>query len=433
MPILIQSTQMAVSEKNHVSAVYAKNKLKELEISRSQYQVGNIYIGELETLLPNINAAFVKLQKLEKNGFIQLKSVLPVRLTQKNPTQTFEIKTNLIVQVVKEPTGAKGPTLTTNLAIIGDYLILLPFGEGIHISNKVHEQKEKHALKALFTLIKPLSFGLLITKEAYKMTEQELLAEFFTLKKYWSNICNKLKKSSTTTLLTKKPDFIRKSIKHFYDKTTTKISIDTNRGVWKIYNLLITGIDKRRPDKLLLEYYDKNISLIKNFYLDGTIYSTLQPRVNLTAGGYIIIEKTEALTAIDVNSGSFSQTTTSRASLLWVNCEAATEIGRQLKLRNLGGIIVVDFIDMDYQRDQMTLLNHFNNVLKKDAADPKIIQLSEIGLVELTRRRQGQNIYDLFGNNCTKCNGLGQSFKFTDVRTAFNIQCVETRPIYCER
>ena len=147
-------------------------------------------------------------------------------------------------------------------------------------------------------------------------------------------------------------------------------------------------------------------------------------------GGHIIIEKTEALTAIDINSGSFNQLTNSRATLLWINCEAATEIARQLKLRNLGGIIVVDFIDMIYQRDQMTLLNHFNHILKKDAGNPKIIQLSEIGLVELTRKRQGQNIYDIFGHTCSRCSGLGQFFNFATVNKTEKLTSLETGSIF---
>jgi ribonuclease E len=433
MSISIQSNQIVISEKNQLAAVYNKKKLKELDISRSQYQIGSIYVGEVESLLPNINAAFIKLAKLEKNGFIQLNSLLPKKLKQKTRKQIHNFKTNrhILVQVVKEPTGTKGPSLTTNIGILGKYLIFLPFGEGVSISKKIPRQKEKQALKALVTLLKPLSTGLLIKKEAYKISDSKLLTELRTLKEKWSKICARLEQSSSPTLLTDKTNFIRKVIKKFYSITTTKISIDTNLGVWRMYAILTSKIDKRKPAKLLLEYYDKKISLVKTFYLDRTIHATLQPRINLITGGYIIIEKTEALTAIDINSGSFSHTATSRASLLWVNCEAAIEIGRQLKIRNIGGIIVVDFIDMDYQKDQMTLLNHFNNVLKKDTGNPKIIQLSEIGLVELTRKRQGQNIYDVFGHTCSRCNGLGQYFHFYNVKKNKNVFCLETASIYC--
>jgi ribonuclease E len=433
MPIPIQSSQIIISEKNQLAAIYKKKNLKEIRISRSQHEIGNIYVGDLKRLLPNIDAAFINLNKLEKNGFIQLHSLLPTKLKQKSRTHSFDLKTNILVQVVKEPTGTKGPSLTTNVGISGRYLIFLPFGEGVSFSKKLHGQKEKQALKALFTLLKPLSTGLLIKKEAYKISEPYLLNDLLTLKKKWGKVCTKLEKSSAPTLLTDKTNFIRKIIRNFYSTTTTKIAIDTKIGIWKIYKILTNGVDKRRTKNILLEYYDGKISLVKNCYLDRAIYSALQPRVNLVTGGYLIIEKTEALTAIDINSGSFKHITTSKASLLWINCEAALEIGRQLKLRNIGGIVVVDFIDMNCQRDQMTLLNHFNNILKKDAGNPRIIQLSEIGLVELTRKRRGQNIYDIFGHTCSRCNGLGHSFHFSNCKKNNNIFCLETASLYCAK
>jgi ribonuclease E len=141
--------------------------------------------------------------------------------------------------------------------------------------------------------------------------------------------------------------------------------------------------------------------------VNAAVREALKPRVDLPSGGYIIIEPTEALTVIDVNSGSFTRSATARETVLWTNSEAATEIARQLRLRNIGGVIVVDFIDMDSSKDQLKLLEHFNKALKADKARPQIAQLSALGLVELTRKRQGQNIYELFGQTCSHCGGLG--------------------------
>jgi ribonuclease E len=425
----IQSNQIVISEENQLAALYKKKTLIELNISRSQYLIGNIYVGELKSVLPNINAAFINLNNLGKNGFIHLHRLLPKKLKQE--TRNVNSKTFILVQIAKEPTGTKGPSLTTNIGILGKYLVFLPFGEGVNLSRKLQGQKEKQALKALFTLVKPLSTGLLIRKEACKVSEEELLTDLRNLKEQWSKICTTLENSATPTLLTHRKNFVQKVIRTFYNVTTTKIAIDNKIGIWKIYKILTSRIETRRPPKLLLEYYDEKISLVKNCYLDREIYATLQPRVNLINGGYIIIEKTEALTAIDINSGSFSHVTNPRTSLLWINCEAALEIGRQLKLRNIGGIIVVDFIDMNCQRDQIALLDHFSSVLKKDTGSPKIIQLSEIGLIELTRKREGQNIYDVFGHTCSRCNGLGQSFRFSNSKSSDTLFCLETASIYC--
>lgn len=429
--MIIQSTHLIVSEQNQLSAIYAKKKLKELDISHSQYKTGNIYMGQLESLVPNINAAFIRLDKNEKNGFIQLDNLLANKTKKKFQSryENLPIKSYILVQISKEPTGTKGPTLSSNIGIIGKYIILLPFGENINVSKKLTNYKEKQALKALFTLLKPTSIGILIKKEAAKISEIELVKDFMLIKKTWTNICRKIKRTSAPQGLTNKPDFVIKTLTNFYTNRTTKISIDTHKGAWKIYKFLTKIQSPIREDKLILEYYTDKLSLIKNLGLDITIYSTLQPRINLVTGGHIIIEKTEALTAIDINSGSFNQLTNSRAALLWINCEAATEIARQLKLRNLGGIIVIDFIDMVYQKDQMTLLNHFNYLLKKDLGNPKIIQLSEIGLVELTRRRQGQNIYDIFGQTCSRCSGLGQTFNFTTINNINKLISLETSPI----
>ncbi|NER04198.1 MAG: ribonuclease E/G, partial [Okeania sp. SIO3C4] len=148
-------------------------------------------------------------------------------------------------------------------------------------------------------------------------------------------------------------------------------------------------------------------SILEYFRVNAAIREALRPRVDLPSGGYIIIQPTEALTVIDVNSGSFTRSATARETVLWTNCEAATEIARQLRLRNIAGVIIVDFIDMDSRRDQLQVLEHFNQVLKADKARPQIAQLSELGLVELTRKRQGQNVYELFGHTCPSCNGLG--------------------------
>ncbi|MGD1920504.1 MAG: ribonuclease E/G, partial [Pleurocapsa sp.] len=148
--------------------------------------------------------------------------------------------------------------------------------------------------------------------------------------------------------------------------------------------------------------------ILDYYRVNAAIREALKPRVELPSGGYIIIEPTEALTVIDVNSGSFTRSATARETVLWTNTEAATEIARQLRLRNIGGVIVVDFIDMDSHRDKIKLLEHFNKALKGDKARPQIAQLSELGLVELTRKRQGKNVYELFGQTCHTCGGLGQ-------------------------
>ena len=161
------------------------------------------------------------------------------------------------------------------------------------------------------------------------------------------------------------------------------------------------------PLGVLVDQHRERGSILEYFRVNAAIREAMKPRVDLPSGGYIIIEKTEALTVIDVNSGSFTRSATARETVLWTNCESATEIARQLRLRNIAGVIVVDFIDMESRRDKLQVLEHFNNAMRSDKAKPQIAQLTELGLVELTRKRQGKNIYELFGVPCPACSGIG--------------------------
>lgn len=405
--MLIHSTKLIVSEKNQLAAFYQNDVLEDLHISHSKYQMGSIYVGKVERLVPNINAAFIRLDKSEKKGFIQLGTQPKLNPKTSKPI-SIEKENKILVQIVKEPTRTKGPSVTTNIGIIGQYLILLPFGKGIRLSKNLGNVKEKLHLKALLHLLKPLSMGLLVRKEAYQQNDSNLIEEFVRLKKKWVVLKCQSKKALNPYLVAENTYFIKKAVRSFYTQKLTRIIVDSRLGAWKVYKALLEGKQSSPVPKVEVIYYKSPyVSLIKHFHLDSTFHSLLQPRINLRHGGSIVIEKTEALTAIDINTGSFKLLTNSKATLLWINCEAATEIARQLKLRNIGGIIVIDFIDMKSQKDQMILLNHLSQVLKPDRGKPKIIQLSEIGLIELTRKREGQNIYDIFGKTCESCNGIG--------------------------
>nr|BDA97858.1 ribonuclease E [Chroomonas collegionis] len=411
----IKCNQLVISEKTQLAALYNENKLIELKTYYSKYQIGDIYLGKLDNSLYNINAAFIKLHSIEKNGFIQLNNLIPTKLNQHLNIKYEQLKFNelVLVQIIKEPSGTKGPSLTTNLGLIGDYLILLPFGEGVSISKKIYPTNEKQYLKAFIQLLKPMGIGILVKKEASEIQEELLKKDFVILLNKWYEIQSKVRKTFEPALLSTKVDFVEDTVKTFYNTNVTKISIDSLLGSWKVYNQLITWGETKKNKDIKIEYYYNFPALLTKFHLDLTIYSLLQAQLSLTNGGSIVIEKTEALTSIDINSSSFNHLLNSRTTLLWINCEAASEIARQLKLRNIGGIVVIDFIDMRYQKDQMTLLNHFNKILSKDKGYPKIIQLSEIGLIELTRKREGQNVYDVFSSKCSKCNGLGHHVRFS--------------------
>ena len=208
-------------------------------------------------------------------------------------------------------------------------------------------------------------------------------------------------------LLNRDDDFIQRVLRDVYSADVNRIVTDSHTGLKRVKQHLTNWSGGRMPQRVLVDHHRERGSLLEYFRVNAAIREALKPRVDLPSGGYIIIEPTEALTVIDVNSGSFTRSATSRETVLWTNCEAAEEIARQLRLRNLAGVIIVDFIDMDSRRDQLQVLENFNKALRSDKSRPQISQLSELGLVELTRKRQGQNLYELFGKSCPTCGGLG--------------------------
>jgi ribonuclease E len=222
-------------------------------------------------------------------------------------------------------------------------------------------------------------------------------------------------------LLNRDDDFIQRVLRDMYSNDVNRIVVDSSEGVKRVKKQLLYWSGGRTPEGVLIDEHREYQPILEFFRVNAAIKEALNPRVDLPSGGYVIIEPTEALTVIDVNSGSFTRSATSRETVLWTNCEAATEIARQLRLRNIGGVIVIDFIDMDSRRDQLKLLEHFDRVLKTDKARPQVAQLSELGLLELTRKRQGKNLYELFGETCPHCSGLGHLVKLPGIASSLSL------------
>ncbi len=400
------SQQIIIAEQARIAALLTDDRVDELIVAQGQYQIGDIFLGTVENVLPGIDAAFINIGESEKNGFIHVSDLGPLRLKKGilGITELLEPKQKVLVQVIKEPTGSKGPRLTGSISIPGKYLILQPYGQGINISRKINTETERNRLKALGVLMKPPSTGLLFRTESENIKEELLIEDLETLIQQWETTLKVSETSNPPNLIKRDDDFSLKILRDHIESSTKKIIIDSKFSVERAKDFL-----KNYESSVNIEFHDNNLNqhILENYEIKKTIQKALQPRVELPSGGYIIIEPTEALTVIDVNSGSFTRSANSRQTVLWTNCEAAVEISRQMKLRNIGGVIVVDFIDMESRRDQFQLLEHFTSAIKDDSARPQIAQLTELGLVELTRKRQGQNIYELFGKKCTTCSGTG--------------------------
>ncbi len=396
--------QIVIAEQMRIAALLTDERIDELIVAQGSYQIGDIFLGTIENVLPGIDAAFVNIGESEKNGFIHVNDLGPLRLKKATAgiTELLEPKQKVLVQVMKEPTGSKGPRLTGNIALPGRYLVLQPYGQGVNISRRISTESERNRLRALGVLVKPPSSGLLIRTEAEDIAEEFLIDDLENLFKQWELIQQASESCTPPILLNRDEDFIHKILRDNIGQNVKQIIVDKAEAIGRIKSFI--GKDNK---EITIELHNDTQNILEKYRVISTINDALKPRVELPSGGYIIIEPTEALTVIDVNSGSFTRSSNSRETVLWTNCEAAIEIARQLKLRNIGGVIIVDFIDMDTRRDQLQLLEHFTSAINGDSARPQIASLTELGLVELTRKRQGQNIYELFGKTTPNTEGQG--------------------------
>nr|YP_009257446.1 ribonuclease E [Coeloseira compressa]ANH09529.1 ribonuclease E [Coeloseira compressa] len=393
--------KIIISHFNNIAAILYGNKTQEIIVINQQYQINDIYIGVVQKIFSSINAAFIKLGKYGKSGFIHINDIKPLKKRRNghNISEILAINQMVLVQVIKEPTLHKGPRLTTNVNLIGKYLILMPFCNTINISQKIYDENERIYLHSLAILIKPMAMGLVIKSSAQGIKEQELSQDLQELKKQWDFIEKIASITKLPKLIYKDEDIIKKVIRDNYNKNIKKIIIDSKHGINQLYYHLekysvnYSNINKK------LQLYKKPACILHKFQIRESIIKALKPKVQLESGGHLIIETNEAFTVIDVNSGSFNKPNNSKDAILKTNCYAALEIAYQLKIRNINGVIVIDFIDMKSQKDQLQLLEYFNQLLKLDHAKPQIVQLSELGLVELTRRRRGQSLHEAFHCN----------------------------------
>ncbi|MCG9891844.1 MAG: Rne/Rng family ribonuclease [Thermosynechococcaceae cyanobacterium MS004] len=401
--------QIIIAEQHRIAAVFSEDQIQELVVATGEHQVSDIHLGIVENVLPSIDAAFVNLGDTERNGFIHVTDLGPVRLkkTAGSITELLAPQQKVLVQVMKEPTGNKGPRLTGNISLPGRYLVLMPYGKGVNLSRRIREEEERSRLRALGILIKPAGMGLLVRTEAEDVAEEAIIEDLEHLQGQWESIQQQALSTRAPALLNRDDDFIQRVLRDVYSADVNRIVVDSPGGLKRVKQHLTSWNGNRLPQGVLIDQHREGSSILEYFRVNAAIKEALKPRVDLPSGGYIIIERTEALTVVDVNSGSFTRSATARETVLWTNCEAATEIARQLRLRNIAGVIIVDFIDMDARRDQLQVLESFNKALRADKARPQIAQLTELGLIELTRKRQGQNIYELFSKPCATCGGLG--------------------------
>ncbi len=394
---------LIISEKDKIAAIMEDEKAVEFFVHKGDLLLGDIYTARVENVMPSIEAAFVNLGN-NRMGFLHASDIPG----QGNLYDRVQPGQKLLVQIVKEPTSNKGPRVNTAISLPGRFLVLTTENNNVSVSRKILDYNEKNRLKAMVTLLKPPGVGVVVRTEAEGKDEYDLEEDFKMLWDLWKEITDRHENHKYPGLVHRDLDFIYRVIRDAYTADINEIVLDTTHGQIRAQQILKNWTGR---DVEIMLHKEGNILAARG--VEKEILNSLQTKVELPSGGYLFVQTTEALTVVDVNSGRFTSSRTLRETVLKTNLEAAHEVARQLKLRNIGGVIVVDFIDMDERRDQITILEAFENALMHDRAKPQIGQLSDLGLVELTRRRQGQSLQEVFGHQCSSCGGGGLIYEIS--------------------
>lgn len=395
---------LVISEHDRIAAVMENDKAIDFFISRNDLGVGDIYTVTVQNIMPSIGAVFVHLGD-GRMGFLHVNDVPGTG----DLTERVSPGEKMLVQIIKEPTGKKGPRVDLTLSIPGRYFVLTTDHDHISLSRRITDSAERDRLKSIANLMKPEGVGLVIRTEASGRTNEELEEDFVNLWEIWKSITDKHEQNRNPGLVHREQDFLYSTLRDCFSHTIDEIVVEGIQARYRTENFLKTWTGR----EVTVKDYNQDEILDKTG-LKKELKNCLSNRADLPSGGYVIIQATEALTAIDINSGRFTSSTTLKETVRRTNMEAAVEIARQMRLRNIGGMIIIDFIDMPDRMDRIAVMETLEAAVKVDKAKPQIGQLSDLCLVEITRKRSGQAIVEVFGNTCPRCDGAGIIFKLRD-------------------
>ena len=393
------ANKIVIAERDNIAAVMENGKVAEFFVHRGEIILGDVFLAQVENILPSIEAAFVNVGS-DKMGFLHAQDVAGKGALQ----DKLKPKQKIVVQVVKEPTGHKGPRVTTEISLPGRFLVLMPNETGVNVSKKITSAKERARLKSVVNLLKPVGVGIIVRTEAEGQTEADIQEDLEILLEKWNNIVTSAESLTPPNLLYRDQDLLYRVIRECCNEDTQEIIVDTGFALNRVQNILQSWHMNKNINVTL---YKGSEPLLVAMDIHKEIKAALSMKVNLPSGGYLFIQTTEALTVIDVNSGKFTNSATQDETILKTNIEAVHEIARQLRLRNIGGMIIIDFIDMTNRVDKLTMMEELELAMEADKAKPQVGQLSDLGLVEMTRHRQGQAISEIFAKRCPHCQGNG--------------------------
>lgn len=403
-----EESRIAILNDQNLEAIY-------IERTSALGHVGNIYKGKVVNIEPSIQAAFVDIGE-SRNGFLHVSDVMPIYGHIKEDNSRYKKKerriqdllargANVLVQISKEGIGNKAPTLTTYLSIPGRYIVLMPSIKKAGVSRKIEDEHLRRKLRTLLTEIgPPPGMGYIVRTAGAGRSKRELSRDLDYLLNLWKVIVKRAQYAKSPSLICQESDLVIRTLRDVFSEDISEIIIDTP----DLYQKALDFMRILSPDyEKILHLYKDKIPLFHRYRVEGEIEKIFQKRVPLSSGGHIVIEQTEALIAIDVNSGKYTDEKDIEKTALKINMEAAVEIARQLQLRDLGGVIINDFIDMKDSRNRRTLERAFREAISKDRARNRVGRISQFGIIEMTRQRLGPSIRSYTHDMCTHCFGRG--------------------------
>ena len=415
-----QETRIALIENGTIAELY-------IERTKVKGIVGNIYKGRVIRVLPGMQAAFVDIG-LEKAAFLYVADVfeaiedyetfLDVNTKKDEPQEGEEPELHplhpiegliqegqeLVVQVSKEPIGTKGARITAHISLPGRHLVYMPTVDHVGISRRIEDETERERLKEIVERIKSPGSGFIVRTVSEGKSEEDLIADMNYLTKLWGEVVRKKEKAHAPCLIHSDLEVTQKVVRDILTESVDRIVVDSKPEYDKIVQFISTFVPKM---KYSIELYGEEEPIFDHFGLEVEISRALGRKVWLKSGGYIIIEQTEALTAVDVNTGRYVGKHNLEDTILKTNLEAVKEIAYQLRLRNIGGIIIIDFIDMEKEVNREKVFTALEEAMKADKSKTNILKISELGLVEMTRKRVRESIGRMMCEPCSYCEGRG--------------------------
>jgi ribonuclease G len=398
-------------------AMLENGELMEYRVEREERVVGSIFKGIVQNVLPGMDAAFVDIG-LERNAFLYVADILPddpldnspaslkrSELRRRKIKELIRPGQELMVQVTKGPRGTKGARVSTRIALPGRYVVLMPEANHLGVSRKIEDRSERERLRRAGEKIIPEGFGLILRTECESRTEAELKADVKFLQQLWGQVLTAAKKQRAPTCVHRDQTLLYRTVRDLFGDEISKMVIDDPDEYEKVH-LAASVVAPAMRDKVFL--YDRETPIFDAYNIERELERLLQHRVHLKSGGHLVVDEMEALTAIDINTGKQVGTTSLSDTILRANLEAAEEVCRQLRLRDMGGIIVIDFIDMESAEDRRRVITHFTGRLERDRARTRVGRISSLGLVEITRKRTGESVTEAITDVCPMCEGRGR-------------------------